>query len=638
MKLTNGVHDTDPNGTNVVQLVPGDPVTWTYQISNPGNVSFAKANVVVTDNQTGVTPAAELSGGFVVGDTNQNNMLDPGETWTYSATGTAVDLLVNAPGYITVPGLDPDNTGNTQPVYENTGKVTITNTTLVATDLSHYANIPSSPGNLPSTLSGIIFVECDNDGIQQPGETGVAGVTVTLTGFDTNSQVVNMVTTTNSLGQYSFSVTNPGTYVVTAGAASGYIEGKTMAGSAGGTANGNAISSITLVGGTDATGYNFALLHPGSLSGYVYYDLNHNGVMDTPDYGIAHVTVTLDGSNDLGQSIHMVTTTNDHGFYSFDGLRPGTYDIIRTHPVIFVDYQNNAGSLGGTVGKNSISSITMPPCGEGVNYNFGELQSKTCNLRNLAISVGNLFYHFERSYQSSPATIARHYPKLVPYLAAGKVPFGIAAVPQGQACVLLGSRSWHQGHQALSSEGHQTGRRPSAGTHEELGKVAQAIWVRTTGHSLRLSLATHVGVLAHPDWERTAAGVRGMADSWPGPRGRPRWPGRAAGPCRRRRRPGLARPRCRAATPTFSTTQPSSVKMARSGAVTAPPSIRTGKPRMPTRPPQVRLPTSGPRWNLRNIQGSRSPPEPAVSSMIITLGPRIAALGVRIGSPWRVAQ
>ena len=54
---------------------------------------------------------------------------------------------------------------------------------------------------------------------------------------------------------------------------------------------------------------------------------------------------------------------------------------------------------------------------------------------------------------------------------------------------------------------------------------------------------------------------------------------------------------------------------------------------MPTSPPQVRLPTSLPRPNLRNIHGSRSPPEPAVSSMIITFGPRIAAFGERSGSP-----
>jgi SdrD B-like domain len=294
----------------------------------------------------------------------------------------------------------------------------------------NFGEIKSEPGPLPISLSGTVFVECDNDGIQQAGEPGLAGVTITLTGFNNSGQLVNMVTTTSSQGQYTFNVANPGTYVVVEGSTPGYIAGKNMAGTAGGTVNGNAISSIVLIAGADATGYNFALLHPGSLSGYVYYDLNHDGVMDTLDFGIAHVTVTLDGTNDLGQSIEMTTVTNDHGLYSFDGLRPGTYEIIRTHPPIFVDYQNNPGSLGGTAGKNSISGITLAPCAEGVNYNFGELQSKTCNLRNLAISVGNLFYHFERSYQANPSLITKQYPKLAPYLAADSVPFGIPPFPK----------------------------------------------------------------------------------------------------------------------------------------------------------------------------------------------------------------
>ena len=73
--------------------------------------------------------------------------------------------------------------------------------------------------------------------------------------------------------------------------------------------------------------------------------------------------------------------------------------------------------------------------------------------------------------------------------------------------------------------------------------------------------------------------------------------------------------------------------MARFGAVIEPPSISTGNPSIPTRPPQVRWPTSGPSLNLRNIHGSRSPPEPAVSSMIITFGPWIDAVGVFRSSP-----
>ncbi len=103
VKLTNGVNDPDPNGSNVVVLAPGAAVTWSYLVTNTGNVPFPKSTVEVTDNQPGVTPAPKLSGGFVVGDANDNNILDPGETWTYQATGTAVNLSNPPAGVITVP-------------------------------------------------------------------------------------------------------------------------------------------------------------------------------------------------------------------------------------------------------------------------------------------------------------------------------------------------------------------------------------------------------------------------------------------------------------------------------------------------------------------------------------------------------
>ncbi len=104
VKLTNGINDPNPNGANVVQLAPGTPVTWTYLVTNTGNVPFAEASVVVTDNQPGVTPVPELNAsGFIVGDTNDNDILDPGETWTYVATGTALNLACPPAGVTTVP-------------------------------------------------------------------------------------------------------------------------------------------------------------------------------------------------------------------------------------------------------------------------------------------------------------------------------------------------------------------------------------------------------------------------------------------------------------------------------------------------------------------------------------------------------
>jgi hypothetical protein len=105
VKLTNGVNDPNPNGSNVVQIAPGATVTWTYLVTNTGNVPFPRAVIQVTDNQPGVNPAPKLgANGFIVGDNNDNNILDPGETWTYIATGTALNLSNPPPaGVTTVP-------------------------------------------------------------------------------------------------------------------------------------------------------------------------------------------------------------------------------------------------------------------------------------------------------------------------------------------------------------------------------------------------------------------------------------------------------------------------------------------------------------------------------------------------------
>ena len=71
-------------------------------MTNTGNVSFAGSDVVVIDDNgtAGDTsddfnPDQVLENGFNVGDTNQNNFLDSGETWEYSTTLPAEDLSSN---------------------------------------------------------------------------------------------------------------------------------------------------------------------------------------------------------------------------------------------------------------------------------------------------------------------------------------------------------------------------------------------------------------------------------------------------------------------------------------------------------------------------------------------------------------
>jgi hypothetical protein len=72
-------------------LLAGSTVTWTYLITNSGTTSLDLTGVqddLGTGNPDSGIPVTAVPGFY--GDTNGNGMLDPGETWLFSATGTVV--------------------------------------------------------------------------------------------------------------------------------------------------------------------------------------------------------------------------------------------------------------------------------------------------------------------------------------------------------------------------------------------------------------------------------------------------------------------------------------------------------------------------------------------------------------------
>jgi hypothetical protein len=116
----------------------------------------------------------------------------------------------------------------------------------------------------------------------------------------------------------------------------------------------------------------------GNLAGVVYLDANQNGVFDAGDSGIAHVTVTLTGTNSLGQPVNQTTTTAADGSYSFTALLPGTYTLTETPPAGYTPGTDSVGNVNGvTDGTFSqqylITSILLQAGQSGINYNFGEI-------------------------------------------------------------------------------------------------------------------------------------------------------------------------------------------------------------------------------------------------------------------------
>ncbi len=114
---------------------------------------------------------------------------------------------------------------------------------------------------LPSVVSGFVYLDHENNGVKDPGDPGIAGVVVTLTGTDDLGNAVNYTTSTDGNGFYWFGTLRPGNYLLTKQDPSGYLKGVDTTGSLGGSVAANQLG-VTLTSGSNAGNYNFAELLP----------------------------------------------------------------------------------------------------------------------------------------------------------------------------------------------------------------------------------------------------------------------------------------------------------------------------------------------------------------------------------------
>lgn len=230
-------------------------------------------------------------------------------------------------------------------------------------------SVSGSPNNnfaeiIPSSISGTVFLDQNNNGVQNGADTGISGVSVEL--LD-NAGAVVTTTTTDASGNYSFTGLAPGNYAVREPTQpSGSSNGITTAGAVpnGGTP-GNATgvttvpstiggsTRITLPPNASATGNNFAEIPNGrTLSGRVFLDYNNSGTLDGPDYGLAIQTLNLTGTDANGNAVTRTTTTGSDGRYSFTALPESNgagYTVTQpTQPTGTNNGITTAGSTGGT--------------------------------------------------------------------------------------------------------------------------------------------------------------------------------------------------------------------------------------------------------------------------------------------------
>src|SRR5687767_3486768 len=92
------------------------------------------------------------------------------------------------------------------------------------------AELLESRKMLAAGVSGAVYVDADNDGKLDTGETGIANVTITLTGTTTAGAKVTKTAKTNSSGRFLFDGLAAGVYKVVETQPSGYLDGKDATG------------------------------------------------------------------------------------------------------------------------------------------------------------------------------------------------------------------------------------------------------------------------------------------------------------------------------------------------------------------------------------------------------------------------
>ncbi len=398
--------------SSAASVAINQPFNWTVRVENNGPGASLQTDLTDT-----LPAGAQLTGAVTFA-----RSLPAGSgscSVTGSVTGSVVrcalgQLAATGVALITLPvrfTTFPGSSGNS---------ASASNSATVDTDPLKTGGIDTPGGNntgssavtvTRASLAGTVFQDRDRSGANAGtpqaavAEPRIAGVALQLTGTDLFGNAISLPAITDANGNYSFATLSPSDangYTVTETQPAGFVNspsatpsGGADAPSAGGVyaaggSNGNSShAGVVLAASTAAIRYNFPELRRPSLSGFVYQDLNANGVRDPgSDIPIANAMMRLlDAST--GELLAS-TTTDSNGAYSFSNLDPLRLYLLEQplpgSPANLINGPVNPGLIGAAAcasgctaqpdtpaaGTDRIASIDLGSGADGSVFNFGE--------------------------------------------------------------------------------------------------------------------------------------------------------------------------------------------------------------------------------------------------------------------------
>ncbi len=378
--LTITVNNGAVNDPSNSDANPNNGLTGTFTVVGGSNITYIDAGMHSVDN-----PVLGGLGDKVWNDINHNGIQEANEpgvqgvtvtlyqadgvtvisTTTTDAFGNYVFNSLPAGQYIvgfsnlpvdyvfTSYNVGVDSTINSDANIA-TGKTNIINLAAGQYNMTYDAGIYNTNLGNTNSIGDYVWNDTDKDGIQDAGETGVSGVTVTL--YDAFNNVV-AITSTNSNGYYLFPDLPNGTYYVGfSNIPVGYVfspagQGNPVTNSDADPSTGLTYS-VSLTGNTHITDLdaginqgNTKFIGKGSIGDKVWYDTDNDGLQDANEGGVPGITVTLYASD--GVTVIATTITNALGEYIFTGLDPATYIVgFSNLPVGFTVATKDADGQG----------------------------------------------------------------------------------------------------------------------------------------------------------------------------------------------------------------------------------------------------------------------------------------------------
>ncbi len=291
----------------------GDIISYSYELTNSGNVTLTSPFTVTDDHTTVTCPAVPTS-------------LDPFDTITCTA-----DYTVQA------------------------ADITFQSITNTASGHAFFgaAAVDSAPDTaradiMPGSIIGVVYFDRNLDQTQQlPRENGLDGVTIDI--YDQTGATLIISVTTSADGSFSSGLLLPGVYRVVENDPLGYVS-----------TTPNLVTVTVTPGGTtivDYGDYRGGTVNNNRITGHVYVDADSNGVRDTLEAPLAGVTVEL---YDAAGTLVATTLTEADGSYLFNNLAAGVYSVAETNP---------AGYSSTTLDHVSVTLTS----GSTSNVDFGDL-------------------------------------------------------------------------------------------------------------------------------------------------------------------------------------------------------------------------------------------------------------------------